>query len=77
MTEIGSNFARLSMNFLPVAQIANLLFRRLPVGWVLILSSLLKYPHALPIRCHADCQSATQQTGSLRYDSEPEFASTL
>jgi hypothetical protein len=41
---------------LSVAQVGNLLYRRLVVG------RLLAY------RAAADCQSATRQTASLRYD---------
>jgi hypothetical protein len=50
---------------LSVAQVGNMLYRRLIVG------QLLAY------RAAADCQSATQQTASLRYDTLRAACSAL
>ncbi|MEI2725891.1 MAG: hypothetical protein V9H26_20955 [Verrucomicrobiota bacterium] len=56
------NTTSLSQNLPAVAQVGNLLYRRLVVGW----------PQKCPTA--ADCQSATQQTASLRYGSGAQGA---
>ena len=59
-----------SIGRVPVAQVANLPYRQLPVGWVLRLPRRLRFPHAFVGPRHAGWQPAKQQTGSLRYGSE-------
>ena len=50
-----------------VAQIANLLYRRLAVGRVPRLPRGLRFPRTLWHPRHAGCQPAKQQSATLRY----------
>jgi hypothetical protein len=61
--------AELSMNRRSVAQTGSLLYRRLVVGRAAPLRGAKEFPNPWPQARPADCQSATQQTASLRYTS--------
>ena len=65
------------MNRIPVAQVSNLRYRRVPLGWACVGSPGYVAPLERPQAATGGCQPAIRQSATLRYEHSPVHGSNV